>query len=113
MRAILFFFLVSLSVKAQFFSPSYGNSVSKNNLIVDYDFQNPSSYSGSGTSVASANGKNVPAVLNGTSPAFFSDPGYVRFLPANGNYLMVGDLRTFYPQVTSSTRSGVFTLKSK
>ena len=111
MRAILFFFfLVSLSVKAQFFSPSYGNSVSKNNLIVDYDFQNPSSYSGSGTSVASANGKNVPAVLNGTSPAFFSDPGYVRFLPANGNYLMVGDLKTFYPQVTSSTRSGVFSL---
>lgn len=110
MRAILFFFLVSLSLNAQFFSPSYGNSVSKNNLIVDYDFQNPSSFTGSGTSVASANGKNVPAVLNGTSPTFFSDPGYVRFLPANGNYLMVGDLKTFYPQVTSSTRSGVFTL---
>jgi hypothetical protein len=110
MRAIVFFFMVSLSVKAQFFSPSYGNSVAKNNLIVDYDFQNPASYSGSGTSVASANGKNVPAVLNGTSPTFFSDPGYVRFLPANGNYLMVGDLKTFYPQVTSSTRSGVFTL---
>lgn len=110
MRQILFFLMVSLSVKAQFFSPSYGNSVAKNNLIVDYDFQNPASYSGSGTSVASANGKNVPAVLNGTSPTFFSDPGYVRFLPANGNYLMVGDLKSFYPQVTSSTRSGVFTL---
>ena len=111
MRAILFFFMVSLSVKAQFFSPNYGNSVSKNNLIVDYDFQNPSSFTGSGTSVASANGKNVPAVLNGTtSPTFFSDPGYVRFLPANKNYLMVGDLKSFYPQVTSSTRSGVFSL---
>ena len=110
MRAILFFFLVSLSLNAQFFSPSYGNTFSKNNLIVDYDFQNPSSFTGSGTSVASANGKNVPAVLNGISPTFLSDPGYVRFLPANGNYLMVGDLKTFYPQVTSSTRSGVFTL---
>ena len=80
-------------------------------MIVDYDFQNPSSFTGSGTSVASANGKNVSAVLNGTtSPTFFSDPGYVRFLPANKNYLMVGDLKTFYPQVTSSTRSGVFSL---
>jgi hypothetical protein len=60
--------------------------------------------------VASANGKNVPATLNGTSPTFFADPGYVRFLPANNNYLMVGDLKNFYPQVTSATRSGVFTL---
>ena len=87
----------------------YSNSVSKNNLIVDYDFQNATSFSGTGTSVASANGKNVPATLNG-SPAFFADPGYVQFKPANTNYLMIGDLKTFYPQVTSSTRSGVFSL---
>lgn len=110
MRLIVLFFLVSLSLQAQFYSPSYGGSIAKNNLIVDYDFQNPASYAGTGTSVASANGKNVPATLNGTSPTFFSDPGYVRFLPGNANYLMVGDLRTFYPQVTSATRSGVFTL---
>jgi hypothetical protein len=110
MRLILGFFLVSLSLQAQFFAPLYPNSVAKNNLIVDYDFQNPVSYSGTGTSVASTNGKNLPATLNGTSPTFFSDPGYVRFLPANGNYLMVGDLKNYYPQVTSATRSGVFTM---
>jgi hypothetical protein len=110
MRLILGFFLVSLSLQAQFFAPVYPNSVAKNNLIVDYDFQNPVSYAGTGTSVASTNGKNLPATLNGTSPTFFSDPGYVRFLPANNNYLMVGDLKNFYPQVTSATRSGVFTI---
>jgi hypothetical protein len=110
MRLVLGFFLVSLSLQAQFYSPSYGGSIAKNNLIVDYDFQNPTSYAGIGTSVASANGKNVPAILNGTSPTFFADPGYVRFLPANANYLMVGDLKNFYPQVTSATRSGVFSL---
>jgi hypothetical protein len=110
MRLILGFFLVSLSLQAQFFAPVYPNSVAKNNLIVDYDFQNPVSYSGTGTSVASTNGKNLPATLNGTSPTFFSDPGYVRFLPANNNYLMVGDLKNYYPQVTSATRSGVFTM---
>jgi hypothetical protein len=110
MRLILGFLLVSISLQAQFFAPVYPNSATKNNLIVDYDFQNPTSYSGTGTSVASTNGKNVPAILNGSSPTFFSDPGYVRFLPANGNYLMVGDLKNFYPQVSSSTRSGVFTL---
>ena len=109
MRLILGFFLVSLSLQAQFFAPVYPNSVAKNNLIVDYDFQNPASYAGTGTSVASANGKNVPAILGG-SPTFHADPGYVHFKAASANYLLIGDLRTFYPPVTSSSRSGVFTI---
>lgn len=111
MKHIFSFILLFLCVytQAQFFSPVYSNSVSKNNLIIDYDFQNVISYSGTGTSVASANGKNVPATLNG-SPNFFADPGYVQFKPASSNYLMIGDLKTFYPQVTSTTRSGVFSL---
>jgi hypothetical protein len=109
MRLILGFFLVSLSMQAQFFAPVYPNSVAKNNLIVDYDFQNPASYAGIGTSVASANGKNVPAILGG-SPTFHADPGYVHFKAASANYLSIGDLRTFYSQVSSSTRSGAFTL---
>ncbi|MBP6054240.1 MAG: laminin G domain-containing protein [Cytophagaceae bacterium] len=109
MRLFVFFLLVSLSLQAQFFAPVYSNSVAKNNLIVDYDFQNPTSYAGTGTSVASANGKNVPATLGG-SPTFHADPGYVHFKAASANYLSIGDLRTFYPQVSSSTRSGAFTL---
>ena len=109
MRLTILFLFFSLSLQAQFFTPMYSNSVSKNNLIVDYDFQNAISFSGTGTSVVSANGKNVPATLNG-SPAFFADPGYVQFKPASLNYLMIGDLKTFYPQVTSTTRSGVFSL---
>jgi hypothetical protein len=109
MRLILGFLLVSLSLQAQFFAPVYPNSATKNSLILDYNFQSSTSYAGSGTSVTSTTGKNVPATLAG-SPTFFSDPGYVRFLPASSNYLMVGDLRTFYPPVTSSSRSGVFTI---
>lgn len=109
MRLTILFLFFSLSLQAQFFAPMYSNSVSKNNLIVDYDFQNATSFSGTGTIVASTNGKNVPATLNG-SPTFFADPGYVQFKPANENYLMIGDLKNFYPQVTSSTRSGVFSL---
>lgn len=109
MRLFVIFFMVSLSLQAQFFAPVYPNSVAKNNLIVDYDFQNPTSYAGTGTSVASANGKNVPATLGG-SPTFHADPGYVQFKAASANYLLIGDLRTFYPPVTTSTRSGVFTI---
>ncbi|MHA8091633.1 LamG-like jellyroll fold domain-containing protein [Aquirufa regiilacus] len=109
MRLFVIFFLVSLSLQAQFFAPVYPNSVAKNNLIVDYDFQNPTSYAGTGTSVASTTAKNIPATLGG-SPTFHADPGYVHFKAASANYLLIGDLRTFYPPVTSSTRSGVFTL---
>jgi hypothetical protein len=105
---ILLFFLYQYA-QAQFFAPIYSNSVSKNNLIVDYDFQNPTSYSGSGANVASTTGKNIPATLNG-SPSFFADPGYVQFKAASANYLMIGDLKTFYPQVTSTTRSGIFSM---
>ncbi len=109
MRLIVLCLFFSLSLNAQFYAPMYSNTISKNNLIVDYDFQNAISFSGTGNSVASTNGKNVPATLNG-SPAFFADPGYVKFNPASSNYLMIGDLKNFYPQITSSTRSGVFSL---
>lgn len=109
MRILIIFLLIPSVLLAQFYSPSFGGNVTRNNLIAAYDFSNPSSYSGSGTTVNNTTGKSIPATLGG-SPTYFADPGYVQFLPARGNYMMVGDLRTFYPPVTSSTRSGVFTM---
>ena len=109
MRILILFLLIPSALLAQFYSPSFGGNVSRNNLIAAYDFSNPSSYAGSGTTVNNTTGKSIPATLGG-SPTYFADPGYVQFLPARGNYMMVGDLRTFYPPVTSSTRSGVFSM---
>jgi hypothetical protein len=103
------FFLFSYLVKAQFFAPAYPNSISKNNLIVNYDFANPTSYTGAGTSVASTNGINLPATLS-NSPVFYKDPGYLKFNAANAHYMMMGDLKNYYPPVSSSSRSGVFTI---
>ncbi len=103
------FFLFSYLVNAQFFAPSYPNSVSKNNLIVNYDFANPTTYVGTGTSVASSTGTNLPASLY-NSPVFYKDPGYLKFNGANAHYMMMGDFKNYYPPVTSSTRSGVFTI---
>ena len=94
---------------AQFFGPVYPNAISKNNLIVDYNFQNSSSYTGTGTSVASTTGVNLPATLAG-SPVFLPDPGYVKFAGSNSQYLMMGDFKNYYPKVTASTRTGVFTI---
>lgn len=110
MKAWSYILLFSFQLTvAQFFGPVYPNAISKNNLIVDYNFQNSSSYAGTGTTVASTTGKNIPATLGG-SPTFLADPGYIQFKAASSNYLSIGDLRTFYSQVTSSTRSGAFTL---
>ena len=109
MRILILFLLIPSVMLAQFYSPSYGGNVTRNNLIAAYDFSNSSSYPGTGTTVYNTTGKSIPATLAG-SPTYFADPGYVKFLPANGNYMMVGDLRTYYPQVTSTTRSGVFTM---
>jgi hypothetical protein len=103
------FFLLSHMVQAQFFAPAYPNSISKNNLIVNYDFANTTSYTGIGTSVASTNGTNLPATLS-NSPVFYKDPGYLKFNAANAHYMMMGDFKNYYPPVSSSNRSGVFTI---
>ncbi len=103
------FFFVSHLVQAQFFAPAYPNTVSKNNLIVNYDFANPTSYAGTGTSVATTTGINLPATMY-NSPVFYKDPGYLKFNAANAHYMLMGDFKNYYPPVTSATRSGVFTV---
>jgi Concanavalin A-like lectin/glucanases superfamily len=105
----LVFILISHCMQAQFFAPAYPNAVSKNNLIVNYDFANSTTYSGTGTSVASITGTNLPATLS-NSPVFYKDPGYLKFNTANAHYMLMGDFKNYYPPVTSTTRSGVFTV---
>ncbi len=105
----LVFILINHCMQAQFFAPAYPNAVSKNNLIVNYDFANSTTYSGTGTSVASITGTNLPATLS-NSPVFYKDPGYLKFNAANEHYLLMGDFKNYYPPVTSNTRSGVFTV---
>ncbi|MFM7019636.1 MAG: LamG-like jellyroll fold domain-containing protein [Aquirufa sp.] len=110
MRAILLLFLlIPAMAKAQFFAPAYGNAVSKNNLMVDYDFSNANTYAGSGTTVNNLTGKSAPAYFY-NSPAFIKDPGYLKFTSASAQYMVLGDFKTYYPATSSTTRSGVFTV---
>ena len=109
MRILILFLLIPSVLLAQFYSPSYSAAVSKNNLIADYDFSNSSSYAGSGTTVNNLTGKTLPATLSGTI-VHLADPGHIRILNPNSNYMMMGDFKSFYPPVTSTTRSGVFTI---
>jgi len=109
MRILFIFLLIPSVLLAQFYSPSYGGNIMRNNLIAAYNFNNASSYPGSGTTVNNTTGKTIPATLSGTT-TYFSDPGYIKFQAANANYMMLGDFKSYYPPVSSSTRSGVFSL---
>jgi hypothetical protein len=108
-RIVILFLLIPSALLAQFYSPSYNGSITKNSLYVNYDFSKSSSYPGSGTTVYSTTNNGLNASLF-NSPTFFSDPGYVRFLPGSSQYMLLGDLKNGYSPVSSNTRSGVFTI---
>lgn len=95
-------------LSAQMFSPVYPNAVSKNNLILEYDFSNAACYT-SGTTVNNLVGLSIPGTL-ANSPKFFADPGYIRFSNANSQYLIFGGLASYHSATSSSTRTGVFTI---
>ncbi len=106
--SFILFFLCQYA-EAQFFGPVYSNSISKNNLIVDYNFLNATSFTGTGSNVTSTTGLNLPATLAG-APTFYPDPGYIKFSASNSQYLMMGDFKNYYTPVSSSSRTGVFSI---
>lgn len=104
--AILF---VPTLLNAQILVPMQQNLNTKNNLVLEYDFSNANTYNGSGTAVNNLIGFSIPGVLY-NSPAFFADPGYIQFKNASSQYLTFGGLASYYPAVSSTTRSGVFSV---
>ena len=101
--------MLSFCAQAQFFAPAYPNSISKNNLIIDYDFSQAITYPGTGTTVTATNGSPLTATMT-NSPTYFADPGYLKFVTASSQYLTLGDLRNYSSQISASTRTGVFTV---
>jgi hypothetical protein len=76
-------FLTNQLLFAQFIMPSFRSVNSKSNLIMDLDFTNANSYSGSGTSVYDVmNTSSIAAGLTG-SPIFNSYPKSVTFNGTN------------------------------
>ncbi len=109
MRKLFFTFLLfPIWSFSQFFSPIYPNSVTKNNLKLEYDFLKSASFTGAGTAINNQKGSSPTGTLNG-SPTYYADPGYMRF-NGSSQYLTFGDMSNFYSPVNSSARSGVFTI---
>jgi len=101
-------FCLPLIVRGQLFSPIYPNSIAKNNLVLEYDFNNSNCFNGTGVTVNNINGLSPYGTL-ANAPVFYKDPGYFKFNGSN-QYLTFGDLSTYYPPLSSSTRTGVFTM---
>ena len=98
-------FLTNQLLFAQFIMPSLRSVNSKSNLIMDLDFTNANSYSGSGTSVYDVmNTSSIAASLTG-SPIFNSYPKSVTFNGTNQYMLVTSDLSTKFSAVTSGLNS--------
>jgi Concanavalin A-like lectin/glucanases superfamily len=98
-------FLTNQLLFAQFIMPSLRSVNSKSNLIMDLDFTNANSYSGSGTSVYDVmNTSSIAASLTGSS-IFNSYPKSVTFNGTNQYMLVTSDLSTKFSAVTSGLNS--------
>ena len=107
-KCILLFILIPILNYGQLFSPIYPNAITKNNKILEYDFSNTNCFAGTGSTVFNLNG-STPSGSFGGSPIFYADPGYIKF-NGSSQYLTFGDLSTYSTPVSSSNRTGVFTM---
>lgn len=103
-KKYLIFFLLVISheiVCAQFVIPSLRSLNTKNDLVMDIDFSNSKSYSGSGTSVYDAmNTSSLAATIYG-SPTYNSYPKYVTFNGSNQYMFITKDLTPGFTNVNT------------
>ena len=100
---IIVLFLQSLLVGAQISLPIQQSNIAKNHLVVNYDFSNPASFSGTGTAV-----NNLASTTTGTatlvgSPGFVKTLGYTSFNGVN-QYLVSPNIRSYFKSVNTSVQ---------
>ncbi len=101
--SLFFFFIQSILAWSQIGLPIQLSNVSKNHLVVNYDFSNASSYSGTGTAVT-----NIASALTETAtlintPSVVSSPGYVSFNGLN-QYFITPNLKPYFKTLNSGSQ---------
>jgi hypothetical protein len=99
---VIVLFLQSLLVGAQISLPIQQSNIPKNHLVVNYDFSNTVSYSGTGTAV-----NNIASTTTGSatllnSPGFIKTLGYASFNGVN-QYIITPDLKSYFKSVAAAT----------
>jgi hypothetical protein len=99
---VIVMFLQSIFMWSQITLPIQQSNIPKNNLVVNYDFSNASSFSGTGTAVTNVASASTAAATLLNSPGFIRNLGYVAFNGAN-QYLLTPNLESYFKSVGATT----------
>lgn len=99
---LIILFLQSIFMWSQITLPIQQSNIPKNNLVVNYDFSNPSSFSGTGTAVTNLASSTTGTATLLNSPGFIKNLGYVAFNGAN-QYLITPNLESYFKSVTAAS----------
>lgn len=95
-------FLQSILGWAQITLPIQQSNVPKNHLVVNYDFSNVTSFSGTGTAVTNVASTTTSNATLFNSPGFVKTLGYESFNGVN-QYLLTPDLKSYFKSVAAAT----------
>jgi Concanavalin A-like lectin/glucanases superfamily len=93
---------------SQVYLPAFNASKAPTSLVLNYDFDNPASYIGTGTSVNNLNSTSAGVGTLANGPVYYQNPGYIKFDGVN-DYLITNDLQSYYSPL-SGYRSEAFTV---
>ena len=99
---VIVLFLQSLFVGAQISLPIQQSNIPKNHLVVNYDFSNPASFSGTGNSVNNLASTTTGSATLLNSPGFIKTLGYASFNGVN-QYIITPDLKSYFKSVAATT----------
>jgi hypothetical protein len=101
---LLLFFLIKMNTWSQIGLPIQQSILSKNSLVVDYDFSKSTSFtrgSGTVTNIAGAASGNASIV---NSPIFINSLGFVS-LNGTNQYVITPNIRTYFKTVNTSIQT--------
>ena len=99
---VIVLFLQSLFVGAQISLPIQQSNIPKNHLVVNYDFSNPASFSGTGNSVNNLASTTTGSATLLNSPGYIKTLGYASFNGVN-QYIITPDLKSYFKSVAATT----------
>lgn len=103
MRKSLFFLFIILSIEAwaQIGLPIQQSMISKNSMVVNYDFSKSLSFTRGSTTVSNISGSGSANLLG--TPNFMNSLGFVSFNGVN-QYLITPNLRSYFKSVNSTVQ---------
>lgn len=101
-RIFLVLLFQSICLWSQIALPIQQSNIPKNHLVVNYDFSNSASFSGTGTAVTNLASSTTGTATLFNSPGFIKTLGYTSFDGVN-QYLLTPNLKSYFKSVTAAS----------